>query len=225
MEQELFTDKLQSLKNQSLSKMVGEKLELMILSGQIQPGERINESNLSATLQISRAPIREALRQLAQFGMVEIRTGKGTYVRQVLLTEAVELYEIRGVLDALAAEQASQRANEEGLASLAELVEQMRGYASKQASTEYFTTNLKFHHQIVQLSGSTALADLYEMVFKKLSLFRQKTLSKPDRLERSLMQHEEIYAAISRRDAERAAILARSHVEEAKLVLLGTPIK
>ncbi|UTW11393.1 GntR family transcriptional regulator [Marinobacterium rhizophilum] len=224
MEQQLFTNRLQDLKSQSLSRAVEEQLEQMILSGELLPGERINESYLSNTLKISRAPIREACRQLAQYGMVENRVGKGSYVRQVNLEEALELYELRGVLDALAAEKASQNASSEGIAGLGLLVEQMRSFAARHESTEYFATNLKFHHQIVQLAGSAALIDLYEVVFKKLSLFRQKTLSQPDRLQRSLSQHEGIFAAIQNRDAQLGSQLARSHVEEAKGVLLATKV-
>lgn len=220
MEQLPFSNKLQNLKSQSLSGAVAEQLEQMIVEGILQPGERINESYLSNTLQISRAPIREACRKLAQYGIIENRTGKGSYVRQVNLKEAAELYELRGVLDALAAEQASQRASAEGLQTLHDLVEQMRVFAAEHASTEYFATNLRFHYQIVQLSANESLIDLYEVVFKKLSLFRQKTLSRPERLAASLAQHEGIFAAIRDKQTELAAKLARSHVEEAKQVLL-----
>lgn len=221
MNQKLVANKLQDLKSTSLSKVVEEQLEQMILSGEISPGERINESSLANTLKISRAPIREACRQLAQHGMVENLVGKGTYVRRVDLSEAVELYQIRGVLDALAAEQASLHTDKEGIAGLELLVEQMRGYAAKKATTEYFATNLEFHRRIVQLAGNASLSDLYNVVFKKLSLFRQKTLAQPDRLERSLSQHEAIFSAIADKDAQQAAELARRHVEEAKEVLLA----
>lgn len=221
MEQQIFSSKLQDMKNQSLSGAVAEQLERMILDGTLQPGERINESHLSNSLQISRAPIREACRKLAQYGMIENRPGKGSYVRLVNLKEAAELYELRGVLDALAAEQASQRASEEELATLAGLIEQMRRFVAEQAATEYFDTNLRFHHRIVQLSANGSLIDLYEVVFRKLSLFRQKTLSRSDRLAVSLQQHEGIFTAIQDRNAELAATLARRHVEEAKNVLLA----
>ena len=170
---------------------------------------------------ISRAPIREACRQLAQYGMVENRVGKGTFVRKVNLQEAVELYEIRGALDALAAERVSLRASHEELTDLKTLIEQMREYAAEKSTTEYFATNLEFHQMIVQLSRNSALIELYEVVFRKLSLFRQKTLAQPSRLQRSLSQHEGIFNAIEKQDTQRARQLARSHVEEAKEVLLS----
>lgn len=224
MEQNLIVDRLRDLKSQSLSKMVEEQLEHMILTSEIKPGERINESLLSSTLQISRAPIREACRQLAKHGMVENRVGKGTFVREVILSEAIELYDIRASLDSLAAERACQLADEQGLNGLSALVEKMRVFAEEKDSLKYFSTNLEFHRRIVQLSSNASLMDFYETIFKKLSLFRQKTLAKPDRLQRSLSQHEEIYHAIAAKDAQRAAGLARSHVEEAKEVLLASKL-
>jgi DNA-binding GntR family transcriptional regulator len=220
MVQENISDKLKNLKSQSLSKVVEEQLEQMIISGELQPGERINESALSNLLQISRAPIREACRQLSQYGMVENRVGKGSYVREVNLQNAVELYEIRGALDALAVELVCQRISNEEVNELKNLVDQMRKFAEDEASTEYFSTNLKFHQMIVRLSRNEALIELYEVVFRKLSLFRQKTLAQPSRLQASLAQHEGILRAIVNRDEKLAVKLARSHVEEAKVVLL-----
>ncbi|WP_172378406.1 GntR family transcriptional regulator [Vibrio sp. Vb339] len=207
------------MKKQSLSKVVEQQLEQMILSGQLLPGERINESYLSNALDISRAPIREACRQLAQYGMVEVRTGKGTYVRQVELSEAIELYEIRGVFDAFAAEQTALRASDNEIKDLSVLVEKMKACVKDDDTSEYFALNLQFHHQIVLLSGNQSLIGQYELVLRKLSLFRQKTLSKPDRLVHSLSHHENIMLAIQRRDSLEAAKLARSHVEDAKGVL------
>lgn len=217
--EQTFSDKLLNLKRQSLSNMVEEQLEKLIISGELQPGERINESDLSNRYKISRAPIREACRQLAQYGMVENRVGKGTFVRKVNLNEAIELYEIRGMLDALAAEHASQHAGSDEVEELEKLLEQLQKFAKTKSTTEYFAVNLKFHQQIVRSSNNLALMDIYEVVFKKLSLFRQKTLSKPDRLQRSLSQHEGILDAIKQRDVKLAGKLARSHVEEAKEIL------
>ncbi len=221
MQQRHVSDKLKDLKSQSLSKVVEEQLEQMIITGELQPGDRINESSLSNSLEISRAPIREACRQLAQYGMVENRVGKGTFVRKVNLKEALELYEIRGALDSLAADHVSQHASQDEVAELAKLIKQMHKFATAKSSTEYFATNLKFHQMIVQLSRNTALIELYEVVFRKLSLFRQKTLAQPSRMQRSLSQHEGILRAIENKDAQLARQLARSHVKEAKEVLLA----
>ena len=220
MLQNRVNEKLQNLKSQSLSTVVEEQLEQMILNGELKPGERINESSLSNLLQISRAPIREACRQLAQYGMIENRVGKGSYVRLIELEEALELYDLRGILDALAAEQAAVRADERGHENLRREVENMRQFADDESSNAYFAANLAFHWTIVDLSGNQSLRETYEVIIKKLSLFRQRTLAQRNRLKVSLSQHEGIFNAICAKDADLAARLARAHVEDAKQVLL-----
>lgn len=215
-----IAEKLQDIKNISLGKLVEEQLENMILSGDIAPGERINESMLSSQLNISRAPIREACRQLAQYGMVKNVVGKGTYVCLVEKSEAVELYEIRGMLDSLAAEKAAKNGNLEAIARIQSLVNQMRELAKAEQLTEYFLVNLQFHQEILSAAESETLSNMYNVVFKKLSLFRQKNLSKQDRIEISLSQHEEIFNAIKSGDSQLAGRLSREHVEEAKQVLI-----
>ncbi len=220
MQNAVINEQVQAVKSLSLSKVVEQQLENMILTGELTPGERINESYLSSRLQISRAPIREACRQLAQYGMVETITGKGTFVRQVDLKEAVELYEIRGSFDALAAEQAATRATDADIDALSHFVSKMVESEKSQDRAEYFSTNLQFHHQIVLISGNSALLELYEVVLKKLSLFRQQNLSKPSQMADSLEQHKGIFTAIKQRDSAKASKLARQHVEDAKQRLL-----
>ncbi|MBC7004141.1 FCD domain-containing protein [Photobacterium sp. BZF1] len=220
MQSTVINEQVQTVKNQSLSKVVQQQLETMILNGELAPGERINESYLSSHLQISRAPIREACRQLAQYGMVETRTGKGSFVCQVDLKEAIELYEIRGAFDALAAEQAASRASEDDINALEQHISQMEESEKANDRVEYFSSNLKFHHQIVLISRNSALLELYSVVLKKLSLFRQLNLSKPNQIADSLAQHKGIFAAIKTKDATKASELARQHVEEAKQRLL-----
>lgn len=215
-----IAEKLQDIKNISLGKLVEEQLENMILAGDIAPGERINESMLSSQLNISRAPIREACRQLAQYGMVKNVVGKGTYVCLVEKSEAVELYEIRGMLDSLAAEKAAKNGNLQAIARIQSLVNQMRELVKTEQLAEYFLVNLQFHQAILSAAESETLSNMYNVVFKKLSLFRQKNLSKQDRIKISLSQHEEIFNAIKSGDSQLAGRLSREHVEEAKQVLI-----
>ncbi|GAA0835548.1 GntR family transcriptional regulator [Marinomonas arenicola] len=211
-----FTDELNNLKKQSLSKTVEEQLEKMILSGQIAPGERINESALSASLNISRAPIREACRHMAQYGMVENRVGKGTFVCQVDYGEAVDLYEVRGMLDALAAEKAAVLASDDEIEQLQQLVMRMETLSQNGDAPEYFAANLDFHQTIMAASQNKSLFNMYQVIYKKLSLFRRKNLAETERLRASFAEHEKIFQAIKAKDPHQAALLSRQHVEEAK---------
>jgi len=221
MAQTLFDEKINDLKTHSLGTIIEQRLERMILDGEILPGERINESSLAQSFGVSRAPIREACRKLAQYGLVENRVGKGSFVCQVDLAVVIELYEIRGMLDAYAVEQVCLKADQAMIDTLGRRIEEMKTLAQQDAAAEYLLANLAFHMLIVEYAANDSLTDIYQGVFKKLTLFRNETLSVADRRQISMGQHEEIFQAIAARDAQKASMLARNHVEEAKNVLLA----
>jgi DNA-binding GntR family transcriptional regulator len=221
MAQTFFDEKINDLKTHSLGTIIEQRLEHMILDGEILPGERINESSLAQSFGVSRAPIREACRKLAQYGLVENRVGKGSFVCQVDLSVVIELYEIRGMLDAYAVEQVCLKADQTMIDTLGKRIEDMRILARQDAAAKYLLANLAFHTLIVEYAGNDSLTDIYQGVFKKLTLFRNQTLSVTDRRQISMRQHEQIFQAISARDTNKASILARNHVEEAKNVLLA----
>lgn len=214
------TDELQSIRSRSLSGAIFTQLEDMILSGKIPPGERINESHLSSLLGVSRAPIREACRQLEKYGMVEVRTNRGTFVREIDITEVQELYDIRAALDALAAEKAAQRIRQNDLEILDQHLDIMNRFSQSDDSYSYFKANLDFHHAIIHISGNQNLLHLYTGICKKASLFRRTSLSLPGRLSISLLQHREVVEALRKRDSARAAQLLKAHILDAKESLI-----
>lgn len=213
-------DMVRTIQNKSISSIICDQLEEMILSGKIKSGERINESQLSKNLGVSRAPIREACRQLERSGMVEVRKNKGTFVKQIDLKEVEELYEIRGALDALAGEKAALVITDEQQDELHRLFELMRLATENEDHQQYFKVNLDFHMYIMRVAGNSSLISIYEGVCKKTSLFRQTSLSIPDRLPESLNDHRLIYDAIISKDSEKAASLMRKHIMEAKDALV-----
>ncbi len=208
----LDASELDSIKNQSITSAIARQLEKLILSGEFAPGERINESQLSSKLGVSRAPIREACRQLEKFGMVEVRVGKGTFVKSVSQEEALELYEIRTTLELLACEKAATSQNRHHLEILQLLIDEMEEYAKQNDIQSYLKTNLKFHFEIFRMAGNKSLLALLENITRKLTLFRANILSRPGELFASLKEHKEIHAALSDGDQELAKQIIRVHV-------------
>lgn len=213
------TDIVRTIQNQSLSSVICEQLEDMITTGKIEPGERINESQLSTALGVSRAPIREACRQLERSGMVEVRANKGTFVKEIDLKKVEELYEIRAALDSLAGEKAAQVATDEQLAELRSLYEAMEQATDEDDHQTYYKANLDFHMCILLIAGNSSLIPIYQGVCKQASLFRQTSLSIPGRLPESLKHHQHILEAIESRDAVQAGYLMKQHIMEAKNAL------
>lgn len=213
-------DLVRTIQNKSISSIICDQLEEMILSGKIKSGERINESQLSKILGVSRAPIREACRQLERSGMVEVRNNKGTFVKQIDLREVEELYEIRAALDALAGEKAALAITDEQQGVLYGLLEEMQLATEKEDPQQYYKTNLDFHMCIMRIAGNSSLIHIYEGICKKASLFRQTSLSIPGRLPESLDHHRLIYEAIISKDSAKAARLMKDHIMEAKDALV-----
>lgn len=211
---------IKKVQTQSLTSVIHDQLEDMILSGKIKPGERINESQLSAILKVSRAPIREACRQLEKNGMVEIITRRGTFVAEIDLNEVQELYDIRASMDALAAEKAAEFATPKDLEGFRRLLAEMKDAVDKNEIQQYFKCNLDFHRKIVLTSKNNNLLSLIEGIYNKASLCRKTNLYYPDRVLISFKQHNNIFKAIEAGNPDEASRLMKHHILDAKDALL-----
>lgn len=194
----------------------------MILSGKIKSGERINESQLATALQVSRAPIREACRQLEKHGMVEVFANRGTFVRSIEPDEVEELYDIRAALEGLAGERASERMTLKARKELQAGFAAMEKFANQGSVVDYYEANAEFHLEIIRISGNRSLGRIYKSICKQVSLFRKTSLSLPGRLNLSLKQHGKILAALLSGDGNRAGALLRHHVLDAGHALVST---
>ena len=211
---------IQEVQNKSLVEIIFRQLEGMILSGKIQPGERINESKLSNVLGVSRAPIREALRLLASNGILEIRANRGMFVRDLQINEVEGLYDIRAALDVLAGERAAELIDAEHLQVLNHWIEEMAGCVEANDTDAYYRANIAFHEAIVEISGNANLLSIYEGVCKQMSLFRRVSLSLPGHLRLSLQRHKKIVEAIRSKNSVKAASVMKNHTIGAKKALL-----
>ena len=112
------------LQNHSLTMLVQRELERMVLAGELAAGEKLNELALAERLGVSRGPVREALRALAETGLVRIEKNRGVFVREISVAEADEIYEVRATFDQMAGPQARRRRSRpEQLAELRALVD------------------------------------------------------------------------------------------------------
>ncbi|HZV91779.1 MAG TPA: GntR family transcriptional regulator, partial [Caldimonas sp.] len=113
------------LQNHSLAMLVQRELERMVLSGKLVAGERLNEPVLATRLGVSRGPVREAIRTLAEKGLVRIEKNRGTFVREISVGEADEIFEVRASLDRLAGRKVAGSIGAEHLAQLRDMVGEM----------------------------------------------------------------------------------------------------
>lgn len=222
MMSEFNTRIIKKVRTQSLTSVIYDQLEDMILNGALKPGERINESRLSAILQVSRAPIREACRQLEKHGMVQIVARRGTFVTIIEVNEVKELYDIRAALETLAAENAASYATPKDMIKFQTILRGMKGAIKADNAKEYFKANILFHRKIVQISGNKNLESLIEGIHNKASLFCKTNLSLLDRMPTSYRQHHDIYRAIKAGNPMEVSTHMKHHVLGARDALLNS---
>ena len=181
----------------SLPMLVQRELERMILNGEIPAGGKLNEAALAARLGVSRGPVREAFRALEESGLVRLEKNRGVFVRQIPVTEADEIYELRAVLDEFAGRRLAQTATAEHVRELRARIERMEKAAAQGDVDGYLAANVGFHDRLVELAGNAKLLATYRRLVNELHLFRRATLAQGGALPVSTREHREIVERIA----------------------------
>jgi DNA-binding GntR family transcriptional regulator len=172
---------------------------------------RLDERALSADFGVSRTPLREALAQLDQEGLVRIVPRRGIYIVRRTKAEILEMITVWAALESMAARLATQVATDQELASLHGLVDTFSSDAIAQKLGEYSDANIRFHQAIIALSKCVLLAEMTDKLFLHVRAIRQRTIVEKDRAKRSIADHKDIVAALETRDTDRAERLVREH--------------
>ncbi len=202
-------------KNVSIADQVFQKLERDILIGEYNRGDVLTESKLSEILEVSRTPIREALRRLEQEHIIEMTT-KGVVVIGISKEDIAMIYEIRVRIEGLAAKNAAEYASEEDIAELAEIISLQEFYTQRGEADNIKNADSSFHKKIYQMSGNVTLCDTLTDLHKKVIKYRRASVSNKSRAQSSLEEHKRIFNAITERDGILAEALTLKHVDNAR---------
>jgi DNA-binding GntR family transcriptional regulator len=211
-----LTDALRARKETSLAVIIREEIARMIETGALLPGAWVNEAELAAQFGVSRGPVREACRGLEQHGLLAVVVNRGAFVRQIDITEAAELYDIRAALFSLAGRSLAPVISDAGLAKLDMLVAAMDEAAAHGDLETYYPLNLQFHRAILELCGNLRLLTAYQNCVRELHLFRRHALVTRERMSHSNAEHKAIVEALRSRNARKASRLMEAHVLQAK---------
>jgi phosphonate utilization transcriptional regulator len=200
---------IQLLKKHSLTTLVQDELERLILRGELAPGDKLNEAQLATRLGVSRGPVREAFRALEQAGLLRTEKNHGVSVKMLSLKEAEEIYQVRAMLDEHIGRLLANGISAEHLNSLRQIVELM-----KRAQNHL---NLQFHDTMAAAVGNEKLLDTYRGLVRELSLFRQTALTLDEEaIDQSAHEHEAIIEAIAAGDSNLTESLIRSHLDHGR---------
>jgi len=205
-----------------LSQTVVSELKRLIYSGEFMPGERLNEATLAIRMGTSRGPIREAMKVLAGLGLVTSIPNRGMFVRQLSVRDMVEVYELRAVIFAFAAERACENFSKQDAVRFEKLLDDMDSAYQNNDGALYYELNLAFHELILDLSGNKKAKQTYDDYVKELHLFRRKYFNISNNMHNSNAEHRKIYQAISSGSPAKAWTAAQRHVLGGRSRLLAT---
>ncbi|MGZ4236482.1 MAG: GntR family transcriptional regulator, partial [Solirubrobacteraceae bacterium] len=189
-----------------------DELRDAIVSGRLQPNERLIETDLARTLGVGRSAVRTALVRLEQEGLVEHERNRGARVRLIDKDEAVEILEARAVLEGLAARQAAKKASPQDVAELRTILKQMRALLDRGDLLSASDQNAVFHGRLLELAGHDTATRLISALKSQLVRFQYRTILLPGRSERSFAEHTAIVEAVARHDPEAAERAMRAHL-------------
>jgi DNA-binding GntR family transcriptional regulator len=184
-----------------------------ILSGRYAPGESLIELRIADELNVSRTPVREAIRQLELEGLVESIPNKGVTVKGISKKDMGDIYRIRRVLEGLAARWSVEQITDQELKKLTEVYELMEFYTAKGDIDQIAKLNTEFHDIIFSATKSSILKHILKDFQFYVKWARHESLSVPGRKEEALKEHYAILQAFLKRDADESEKYLTIHVE------------
>jgi DNA-binding GntR family transcriptional regulator len=201
-----------------LSSKIKDRILQLILEGELQPGDRVVETRIARELGVSQSPVREAIRDLAVVGFIEIEPYRGARIRQFTRDDFLDDMDIRGELEAIAARRAASRITTEEIAELRSLVGEMHAMGEAGDAHGQATKNTAFHELVVRAAGSDALERVWAMLEPFARTYMTAMVPGTDLVWLG-DRHAAIVEALEERDGRRAAEVMRRHSEEARRLL------
>ena len=214
-------ESLQRIEPRTLKENVTDILRQSIIDGSLAPGTEFNQAQLAEQLGVSRGPIREALGQLEQEGLIESTPYKGVIVTRLTRRYVEELYSVRTALETLAVERAIDRLTQENLDTLNEIVDNMRLAARAQDLTGLVELDLRFHETILEVADHHLARRLWhtlEVGVRRCLHIRHEIYTFLDEVVGS---HPTLVTALAERDRSRAVQILHEHIAESVLHILN----
>ncbi len=197
---------------QPLRDIVFQKLRNSILSGDLEPGERLMETQLGEKLGVSRTPIREAIRKLELEGLVVMIPRKGAQVAPFTKKDIADVLEVRAALEALAASLACTRTDERDLLKLQLVITEYEYAVKENDIAAMIQKDVEFHDIIFNSTKNERLIQMSQNMQEQVQRYRVAYLRGAEEGARVLQEHREILKAIKDNKEEEAARLAEAHI-------------
>ncbi|TDV06743.1 GntR family transcriptional regulator [Paraburkholderia caballeronis] len=209
------------VRQHSLTTLVRDEIERHIAAGALRPGDKLNEAEWAARLQVSRGPVREAFRALEQAGLVRNEKHRGVFVRTVSAVEADELDVVLAALEETACRLVAARIDAALVAVLHDRLARMRDALGICDRDAYARASGEFRDAIVAAAGNGRLHDTYRRLAGELRLSRRgaqdaRAAAGDETMTRSYAEHRAVLNALASRDADEAVALMRAYADDVR---------
>lgn len=209
-----------SIPRQGLHQAVAVRLRQRIVEGRIAPGAKLNERELSESLQVSRTPLREAIKMLAAEGLVELLPNRGAVAAQLSAQDVADTFEVIAGIEGQAGELAARRIDDAQLAELRALHFEMLAAFTRRDLSTYYRLNAQIHELINAAARNPVLAQTYRNVNARLQALRFRSNLDERKWQRAVTEHEEMLRLLTRRDAPGLRALLVRHLEHKRDTVL-----
>lgn len=205
----------------SLHDEVVARLRDLIIRGELQPNDRLGERELCERFEISRTPLREALKVLAAEGLVELLPHRGARVAGLTPEDVQHMFEVMASLEALSGELAATRITGEQLAEIEDLHASMVDAYRRRDLPVYFEFNQAIHERIILAGGNPVLREVYQGLSGRIRRARYAANTSEERWAAAVREHDAMLVALRARDAAGLATILRDHLHKKCEVVLA----
>ncbi len=209
-----------SIPRQALHQEVAVRLRQRIVEGEIAPGCKLNERELSELLQVSRTPLREAIKMLASEGLVELLPNRGAVAAQLSTQAVIDTFEVIAGLEGQSGELAAQRISDAELAEIRALHYEMLAAFTRRDLSTYYRLNASIHERINAAARNPVLSQTYRTVNARLQALRFRSNFDERKWQRAVEEHEQMIERLAARDAAGMRALLVRHLEHKRDVVL-----
>lgn len=204
----------------SVRERIYERIRDDITYAKLSPGERLVEAKLCKEFQASRTPIREALRQLENEGLITFERNKGLTVSKLSLREVEEIYSLRCLLESYAAKLSAERAEKKDVAYLKQIQRHLRRAAKAYDLLAWLNNNTLFHNFFSEHSGNSNLVQILNALKRRVYRYQYMIVRIPGHFGTYLEEHDGILRGVEAKDGEMAERYMRLHMERIRNVLI-----
>jgi DNA-binding GntR family transcriptional regulator len=215
-----MTAQVISIPRAALHEQVAMRLRQMLVEGEIAPGAKLNERELAQVLQVSRTPLREAIKMLAAEGLVELLPNRGAVAVSLGEQDIMDTFEVMAGLEGLSGELAAQRITAEELAEIKAMHFEMLAAYTRADLSAYYRINAQIHAAINAAAKNPVLTGTYQQLNARLQALRFRSNQDGEKWRRAVQEHEQMIDALTRRDPAAMRTVLVDHLHHKRDVVI-----